>query len=86
MGWGAGRKLNDVLRNTAHVIAVELVCAAQGCEQRAPLEPAPGTQAILATVRNVVPPLVADRPVGADIEAVAQLIEDGGIAAAIGRR
>jgi histidine ammonia-lyase len=86
MGWGAGRKLNDVLRNTAHVIAVELVCSAQGCEQRAPLEPAPGTRAILAAVRSVVPPLVADRPVGADIEAVAQLIEDGGIAVAMERR
>jgi histidine ammonia-lyase len=86
MGWGAGRKLNDVLRNTANVIAVELVCAAQGCEQRAPLEPAPGTQLILDAVRTVVPPLVADRPVGADIEAAAQLIEGGGIAAAMDRR
>jgi histidine ammonia-lyase len=86
MGWGAGRKLNDVLRNTEYVIAVELVCAAQGCEQRAPLEPAPGTQAILDAVRTVVPPLVADRPVGADIEAAAQLIEGGGIAAAMERR
>ena len=86
MGWGAGRKLNDVLRNTANVIAVELVCAAQGCEQRAPLEPAPGTQLILDAVRTVVPPLVADRPVGADIEAAAQLIEGGGIAAAMERR
>lgn len=86
MGWGAGRKLNDVLRNTANVIAVELVCAAQGCEQRSPLEPAPGTQAIHDAVRTVVPPLVADRPVGADIEAAARLIEDGGIAAAMERR
>ena len=86
MGWGAGRKLNDVLRNTANVIAVELVCAAQGCEQRSPLEPAPGTQAILDAVRTVVPPLVADRPVGADIEAAAELIEGGGIAAAMERR
>jgi histidine ammonia-lyase len=86
MGWGAGRKLNDVLRNTEYVIAVELVCAAQGCEQRAPLELAPGTQAILDAVRTVVPPLVADRPVGADIEAAAQLIEGGGIAAAMERR
>jgi len=86
MGWGAGRKLNDVLRNTANVIAVELVCAAQGCEQRAPLEPAPGTQLILDAVRTVVPPLVADRPVGADIEAAAQLIEGGGIVAAMERR
>jgi histidine ammonia-lyase len=86
MGWGAAMKLNDVLRNTAHVIGVELVCAAQGCEQRAPLEPAPGTSAILHAVRSVVPPLRFDRPVGEDIEAAAHLIEEGGIAAAMNRR
>ena len=85
MGWGAGRKLNDVLRNTANVIAVELVCAAQGCEQRVPLEPAPGTRAILDAVRSVVSPLVSDRPVGVDIEAAARSIEEGGIAAAMER-
>jgi histidine ammonia-lyase len=86
MGWGAGRKLNDVLRNTTNVIAVELVCAAQGCEQRAPLEPAQGTRAILDAVRTVVPPLIADRPVGTEIEAAARLIEGGGITAAMERR
>ena len=86
MGWGAAMKLRDVLRNTAYVIGVELVCAAQGCEQRSPLEPAPGTAAILDAVRMVVPPLVADRPVGVDIEAAAQLIKDGGITAAMERR
>jgi len=86
MGWGAARKLFDILENTANVIAVELVCAAQGCEQRAPLEPAPGTGAVLSAVRSVVPPLVEDRPVGADIEAVATLIQAGGITAAINGR
>ena len=86
MGWGAAMKLRDVLRNTAYVIAVELVCAAQGCEQRAPLAPAAGTTAILDAVRTVVPPLVADRPVGADIESAAQLIEEGAITAAMNRR
>ena len=86
MGWGAAMKLRDVLRNTANVIAVELICAAQGCERRAPLEPAPGTAAILEAVRSVVPPLVADRPVGADIEATAQLIKAGGIGVAMERR
>jgi histidine ammonia-lyase len=86
MGWGAARKLFDILENTSNVIAVELVCAAQGCEQRAPLEPAPGTGAVLAAVRSVVPPLVEDRPVGADIEAVASLIQTGGITAAINGR
>jgi histidine ammonia-lyase len=82
MGWGAGRKLGDVLTNTGRVLAVELVCAAQGCEQRAPLRPAPGTGAVLAAVRGVVPPLREDRPPGPDIEAVAQLIERGGLGAA----
>ena len=86
MGWGAAMKLRDVLRNTANVIAVELVCAAQGCEQRAPLDPALGTAAILEAVRTVVPPLLVDRPVGADIEAAAQLIKDGGITAAMEAR
>jgi len=83
MGWGAGRKLNDVLWSTARVIAVELLCAAQGTEQRAPLRPAPGATAVLEAVRSVVPPLVADRPVGPDIERVAELIEGDAFADAI---
>lgn len=83
MGWGAGRKLADVLWNTARVIAVELLCAAQGTEQRAPLRPAPGTAVVLDAVRSVAPPLVADRPVGSDIEAVAALIEGDAFSDAI---
>ncbi|MEN8234676.1 MAG: histidine ammonia-lyase [Actinomycetota bacterium] len=86
MGWGAARKLIDVLKNTANVLAVELVCAAQGCEQREPLTPAPGTAAVLAAVRTQVPPLVEDRPVGVDIESAAWLIEEGAISAAMGVR
>jgi histidine ammonia-lyase len=77
MGWGAGRKLGDVLTNTAHVVAVEMVCAAAGMDQRSPLRPAPGTAEAHDRVRAVVPPLVDDRPVGVDIEAVATLIENG---------
>ena len=34
MGWGAGRKLWEVLANTSRVLAVELLCAAQGTEAR----------------------------------------------------
>jgi histidine ammonia-lyase len=77
MGWGAMRKLHDVLDNSARVLAVEIACAVQGIEHRRPLAPAAGTGAVVAAVRAVVPPLDADRPVGADIEAIAQLIEDG---------
>ena len=76
MGWGAARKLDIVLTNTARVIAVELMCAAQGVEQR-PLNPAPGTSRIHDTVRSVCPPLVDDRPPGPDIMKIAELIESG---------
>lgn len=83
MGWGAGRKLWDVLGNATRVLAIELLCAAEGIDHRASLEPAPGTAAALAHLRTRVPRLTADRPLGGDIEAVAALIEDGTLADAV---
>ena len=76
MGWGAARKLETILDNTARVIAVELMCGAQGVEQR-PLQPAPGTAAVRDTVRTVCAPLIEDRPPGPDIMAIAELINAG---------
>lgn len=77
MGWGAGRKLGQVLDNTARVLAVELLCAAQGVEYRRPLNPAPLTGRLLEIIRQHVPPLGEDRPLRSEIEAVAHLIETG---------
>ena len=85
MGWGAARKLVDVIANITLVLAVELICAAEGTEQRAPLQPAPGTAAVLAAVRGGVPALEGDRPPSPDIEAAAGLITDGSIGAAVHR-
>jgi histidine ammonia-lyase len=76
MGWGAARKLGTILANTARVIAVELMCGAQGVDQR-PLSPAPGTAAVRDTVRTVCRPLIEDRPPGPDIMAIAELINAG---------
>jgi histidine ammonia-lyase len=76
MGWGAARKLYTVLTNTSRVIAVELMCGAQGVDQR-DLSPAPGTAAVRDVVRSVCRPLTRDRPPGPDIESIAALIEDG---------
>ncbi|MDK1103859.1 MAG: histidine ammonia-lyase, partial [Actinomycetota bacterium] len=76
MGWGAARKLDTILTNTARVIAVELMCAAQGVEQR-PMDPAPGTAAVRDLVRTVCAPLTEDRPPGPDITRIADLIESG---------
>ena len=76
MGWGAARKLLTILTNTARVIAIELMCAAQGVEQR-PLRPAAGTAQVRDTVRSVCPPLREDRPPGPDITLIAELINAG---------
>lgn len=83
MGWGAGRKLAEVLDNITRVLAVELCCAVQGIELRSPLEPAAGTRAAVEAVREVVPPLTGDRVVGEDLEAAAALIGEGGLLAAV---
>jgi histidine ammonia-lyase len=77
MGWGAGRKLQGVLANTARVLAIELMCAAEGVGHRAPLNPGPGVAAVVDAVRRVVPPLGEDRSAGADIEKLADWIEAG---------
>ena len=76
MGWGAATKLATVLTNTARVIAIELMCAAQGAEQR-DMRLAPGTAEVKSAVRSVCEPLVEDRPPGVDIQAIADLIEAG---------
>ncbi|MEA2000294.1 MAG: histidine ammonia-lyase [Actinomycetota bacterium] len=79
MGWGAGRKLHEVLANTAHVIAVEVMCAVAAIEHRAPLAAAELTREAVARVRRVVSALEDDRPIGPDIEAIASLLSDGGL-------
>ncbi|MFW2339422.1 MAG: HAL/PAL/TAL family ammonia-lyase, partial [Acidimicrobiia bacterium] len=79
MGWGAGRKLFQVLDNIRSVLAVEILCAVQGIEYRRPLEPAPRLAAVVGRVREVVPPLEDDRPLTMEIEAVVDLIESGAL-------
>jgi histidine ammonia-lyase len=79
MGWGAGRKLGQVLDNTARVLAVEILCGVAGIEQRRPLRPGPATGRLCDLVRELVPPLETDRPLGPDIEKVAGIIDEGAI-------
>ncbi len=83
MGWGAGRKLWEVLENSSWVVAVEILCAVQGIDYRAPLTAASGTRAAAEVVRGKVPPLEEDREVGGETETVAGMIEDGDLIAAV---
>jgi histidine ammonia-lyase len=65
------------------VLAVELLCAAQGLDLRAPLRPGPGLRAAHDCIRAAVPPMMKDRPVAPDIVAVRRLIDDGSLVAAV---
>jgi histidine ammonia-lyase len=77
MGWGAARKLLTVVENVRRVLAIEILCAAQAIEYRAPLTPAQGTADLVAAVRARVPAAAGDRSHAADIDAVAAMIESG---------
>jgi histidine ammonia-lyase len=84
MGWGAGKKLLTVIDNVRRIIAVEILCAVQGIEYRAPLRPAPGTGALVGLVREHVPPLTEDRSLAPEIETVSALIDEGAVTAVLG--
>jgi len=84
MGWGAARKLWDVLMNTRRVLAIEILCAAQGLEYRKPLLPSPRVQAVVDRIRREVPPLEDDRQISDEIEQVAIMVATGELLEAAG--
>ncbi|MFZ2099084.1 MAG: aromatic amino acid lyase, partial [Oricola sp.] len=73
------RRLIQMNRNLSVILGVELLCAAQGIEFRAPLVTSQPLQAVLAALRKSVPPLGSDRYMAPDIEAAAQMIRDGAL-------
>ena len=77
MGWSAARKLRRSLDGLRRVLAIELLTAARGIEQRAPLSPAPATAAVLASLRTVAPGVGADRFLAPEMEAAVQFVADG---------
>jgi histidine ammonia-lyase len=76
MAMTAAWKLRRVVRNVRYVLAVELMCAAQGIDCRAPLKPGRGVARAHEAVRRLVAPLERDRSFSPDIERLAQAIAD----------
>jgi histidine ammonia-lyase len=77
MGSVSARKLEQVVANTKNALAIEVMTAAAGLDQRAPLRPSRGVARALAVVRGKVEPMTFDRPLYRDIEAVNALIGSG---------
>jgi histidine ammonia-lyase len=83
MGVTAARKARAILDNTECVLAIELLCAAQGREFHKELRAGRGAQAAHEALRTKVQPLDADRFLHTDIESARSLIASGELCAAI---
>jgi histidine ammonia-lyase len=73
----AARRLVAMLRNTRHIVAIELLAAAQGIEFLRPLQSASGLEAVLAQLRAVSPAMPVDRSLAREIAALHDLLAAG---------
>ena len=71
------RRLARMNRNLYSIIGVELMCAAQGIEFRAPLKTSPKLAEAMAVIRDQVPTIEQDRYLADDIAKAAALVADG---------
>jgi histidine ammonia-lyase len=81
MGVTAARKAQRAVANTRRILAVEAIAACQALEFQRPLTTSPALEAAHARVRTRVAPLERDRALAEDIEAAAELVRAGALAA-----
>ena len=77
MGMAAALKARQALENAAHVVALEVLAAAQGLEFLKPLRAGVGPRAGLAFVRSAVPPLDEDRSLAGDANRILEWLATG---------
>jgi histidine ammonia-lyase len=77
MGMTGALKLRQIVRNLEYILAIELLCAAQGLDYRQPLQPSAAVATAHRTIRTLVAHLEEDRVPAPDIEAIAGAIREG---------
>ena len=77
MGMTAALKLRTIVENAEHLLAIELLAAAEGIEFRRPLKGGVGVERAYECVRAISPAVDADRSLSSDIERVATAIRSG---------
>jgi histidine ammonia-lyase len=83
MGSVSARKLAQVVDNVRSSLAIEVLTACAGVDQRRPLEPSRGVHAAYAHVRTTVAELLEDRPLYLDIAKVDAMVRDGSLRGAV---
>jgi histidine ammonia-lyase len=79
MGMTTAIKTRQIIENAWYVVAIELMAAAQAFDFRAPVKPAPATQAVYEVIREHVRRLDEDRPLHDDINTLARAAKDGAV-------
>jgi len=77
----AGRRLDEMAHNTAVIVGIELLAAAQGVDFHAPLTTAPKLADVHQRLRQQVSFYAADRLFAPDIEAAKQMVLSGALSA-----
>ena len=86
MACHGARRLLAMARNTGHVIGIELLAAAQGCDFHAPLRSSEQLERVRALLRERVPRLDDDRYLAPDIAVATELVTTGRVAREGARR
>jgi histidine ammonia-lyase len=76
----AARRLGAMLDNTAHVVGIELLAAAQGIEFVRPLRSSAPLERVHALLRSLCPSMHTDRLLAPEIARATALVEDGVLA------
>ena len=76
----AARRLQPMIANTATILAIELLAAAQGIEFLRPLASSTSLETAHALVRQRCAAMPSDRSLAADIERATTLVRDGALA------
>ncbi len=76
----AARRLQPMIANTAHILGIELLAAAQGIEFLRPLQSSAALEQVHALLRSSVPAMAQDRYMAPDIERATELVKSGALA------
>lgn len=79
MGMTGALKLRTIVENAERVLAMELMCAAQGLEYRRPLKASREVERVYDAVRAVVAHLAEDRSAAEDVARLAKAIRAGAL-------
>jgi histidine ammonia-lyase len=83
MGMTTAIKTRQIIENSWYILAIECMAAAQAFDFRAPVKPAPATQAAYDVIRRYVRKLEEDRPLSDDINTLARVCKEGELLEAV---